>query len=444
MPAPPLSLAEAKRRVHAVERALRQGHPPQGVSVNARNGGRTALRVAAQACGVAEGSRHNWIAAAERVYRKVDWSAWQAPAAPADAEITAAPEPLSAAMRLRDQLGLARRERDDLARQLVKAEDVAHALGLVAAQPVEPPDWTDLMPPEPDSAPGVPMLLISDLHVGERVDPAQVNGVNAYDLEVAERRLARVTGKAIDLIRLRSAGTMPRRAVVMMGGDLVSGWLHEELQKTDVCTPLEAVNWCVGRLVGMFDRLLDTGMHVSALWVAGNHGRLSKRPPAKLSAAERFDWLIAQMVARHYQGQDRIRHYIPSSNEALFAVYGHRYLLMHGDELGVKGGDGFIGAIGPIMRGEAKAARSAAQVGRDFDTLVMGHYHTPLWLPRAIVNNALVGFNEYARAQRFGFHRPSQWLWFTHPSLGRISPDEVFAEPAEARSRVVFAVGEAA
>jgi hypothetical protein len=40
------------------------------------------------------------------------------------------------------------------------------------------------------------------------------------------------------------------------------------------------------------------------------------------------------------------------ANDVHYRVYGVRFLLNHGDMLGVKGGDGIIGAIGPIMRGE--------------------------------------------------------------------------------------------
>jgi hypothetical protein len=41
---------------------------------------------------------------------------------------------------------------------------------------------------------------------------------------------------------------------------------------------------------------------------------------------------------------------IRPSNDVHYRVYGLRFLLNHGDMLGVKGGDGII--IGPIMRGE--------------------------------------------------------------------------------------------
>ena len=73
---------------------------------------------------------------------------------------------------------------------------------------------------------------------------------------------------------------------------------------------------------------------------------------------------------------------------------------------------------------------SEAQIGRDFDTMVIGHYHQMLWLPNIIVNNALKGYDEYARLfLRVPYSRPSQALWFSHPEHGITAKWEVFLEP---------------
>jgi hypothetical protein len=110
-------------------------------------------------------------------------------------------------------------------------------------------------------------------------------------------------------------------------------------------------------------------------------------------------------------------------------VYGTRFLLTHGDALGVKGGDGIIGSIGPIMRGSIKVRDQEIQLGEQIDMILMGHWHQMLWLPRVIVNNCLKGFDEFARlAVRAPFSRPSQALFFVHPQHGITARWEVFLE----------------
>ena len=55
--------------------------------------------------------------------------------------------------------------------------------------------------------------------------------------------------------------------------------------------------------------------------------------------------------------------------------------------------------LGPIMRGKFKVGRSEAEIGRPFDTLLIGHWHQALMLKGVIVNGALKGFDEYARTR---------------------------------------------
>jgi hypothetical protein len=147
-----------------------------------------------------------------------------------------------------------------------------------------------------------------------------------------------------------------------------------------------------------------------------------------------FEWNLYCQLERYFKtiGDKRVRFFIPTEADAHFNVMGHRFLLTHGDALGVKGGDGIIGALGPIARGTMKIGRSEAQIGRDFDTLVIGHYHT--YIPRGeaapvIVNGTLKGYDEYARLSlRVPYSRPSQALWFVHPKYGITAQWQVFLD----------------
>jgi hypothetical protein len=62
----------------------------------------------------------------------------------------------------------------------------------------------------------------------------------------------------------------------------------------------------------------------------------------------------------------------------------------------------------------------------------MGHWHT--YIPRGdacpvIVNGALKGFDEYARLfLRVPYSRPSQALWFVHPSHGITAQWQVYLD----------------
>ena len=279
-------------------------------------------------------------------------------------------------------------------------------------------------------SPGVPMFLWSDFHIGERVDPEQVYGYNEFDINIAQGRVSRLVNKCIDLATNHVTHPDYEYAVVILGGDFVSGWLHEELVATDCCTPLQAVRYAVQMLTGALQRMTDAFKRLTVVCVPGNHGRLMKRPPAKLGAYQAFDWLIYSMLQDFFAPDTRLSFIIPAEGDVVLNVAGTRYLIMHGHELGVKGGDGLIGSIGPMMRGRLKAGRSSASLGRDFDVLVLGHFHQSIWLPGSglIVNNSLIGFSEYCKQMRFVATPPSQTMWFSHERYGPIRGDQIFLE----------------
>lgn len=292
-----------------------------------------------------------------------------------------------------------------------------------------PPVMWDIWNKEPEGS-GIPMFLWSDFHAGEVVDPLQVYGANKFDLEILAKRVERLVERSIYLATQHTVKADTSQAVIILGGDMVSGWLHDELIATDACTPLQAVHIVTGLLNTALNRMADVFDRLTVVCVPGNHGRLMRRPPGKLGAYQSFDWLIYSWLKDQFTDDDDIMFCIPAEGDMILPVLNTRYCIMHGHELGVKGGDGLIGSIGPIMRGRQKVGRMGASLGRDFDILVLGHFHTHIWLPGSgvIVNNCLIGYNEYARAQKYVATPPSQLLWFTHPKFGAINPIEVFLE----------------
>jgi predicted phosphodiesterase len=340
---------------------------------------------------------------------------------------------------LRAELAQARAALKDADTRAVDADRFRRLSAELHDRPMPAPDWAVRVPAGEDS-PGVPMLLLSDWHIGETVDPAQMHGANAFNAEIAEERVRRLLDRTLYLAFQHVKAPHYPGIVVMLGGDFVSGWLHEELFQTDWCAPTSAANWCAARLHKILDRLAHAFGRVHVACVPGNHGRLTKKPMAKNSATACFDHAIYESLADRLAEDARITWTIPAAGDCILQVAGTRYLLMHGHELGVKGGDGIIGALGPIMRGAIKTGRAERSIGRDFDVLVLGHFHQSIWQPRQgiIVNNSLKGWDEYARKSRFTFSTPSQYLWFSHPRFGPNMPFDLYLEAPPAHDAVRF------
>jgi hypothetical protein len=310
------------------------------------------------------------------------------------------------------------------------AEAIRQEIWALSAHNPEPPSWI-IGKGGKIGARGVPLTVWSDWHYGEVVNPDEVNGVNKFNMTIAKQRAFKLFDTTVDLAfnHMGRAKTDYPGIIVMLGGDMIGGDIHEELLATNDRTPHQSVNDLTDILAAGIEKMASKFGKVYVPAVVGNHGRSTKKMRMKQRVYTNFDWSIYSNLARYFKKEKHIRIDVPNSADAHFPVFGSRYMLTHGDSLGVKGGDGIIGAIGPIMRGSLKVGRAEAQMGRDVDQLVICHWHQMLWLPGVIVNNALKGYDEYAMLQlRAPYSRPSQALWFHHPEHGITARWEIFLE----------------
>lgn len=331
---------------------------------------------------------------------------------------------------LQDEINAARKQLRDVVRQQLNDEAIERILGLIARKPVHPPKWLVSARRVKGRNDEVPVLMWSDWHAGEVVERDEALGYNEYNLEIFERRVRELVDATIHLIELNQE-KVPG-IVVNLLGDFVSGALHPELEKTDEEEILPSTFRVFEILVWALRTLADRFGNLYVPCTGGNHGRLTKKTEFKRNIYKNVDWLIYKLLQREFQNDPRVVIDIRPSNEVYYRVYGVRFLAMHGDLLGVKGGDGIIGAIGPIMRGEIKTRGQHTSLASDYDVLLMGHWHQPLWLPRAFVNNSLKGFDEFAKnALRATPTIPSQLMFFVHPRRGITLRREILVDQPE-------------
>lgn len=310
---------------------------------------------------------------------------------------------------------------------LVAIKRIIHSIDSAVTNP---PAWLTSEPRKGKLIHGVPTLMLSDLHFGETVFSSQVNGVNQYNTTIARRRLARVVEGSIKLLRHTLAPGEFGGMVLNLGGDMVDGVIHDELRDTADETVVQSVITLHDELVPHVKLLADEFGRLHVNGVAGNHGRLDRRPRMKNGPALNFDFLLYHFLKRTIEANPKYRgkvtFQIPDGFDASYRVYGTRYLLTHGDSF--TGGSGITGPLLPWMRGDAKTRKQYGALGQPYDVLVMGHWHQLRYLGQIIVNGSLVGFNEYALKSRFDYEVPQQALWLTHPVRGLTFQESVFAD----------------
>ena len=323
----------------------------------------------------------------------------------------------------------------------VTQEEIRQKIFGLAATP--PREVAALVAPKPnghdEGKPGVPVLMLSDWHVGETVQPGSAGG-NRYNTRAVFARAANLFENANHVIELqwRAAGKhgKPTQIVLPLLGDFVSGEIHDELARTNDVDPLPSMLAARDILLTLIKGFASQYGRVICPCVSGNHGRTDRKPTAKHALWRNLDWLLYTMLERDFQADKRVTFVNPEDNMAFFQVYNVRFLAMHGHDLGVRGGDGIIGSVGPIMRGRAKMAAFCEARRTPFDTLLLGHWHQHMMLPGVVVNGSLKGPDEYTLGTLRARPEPAgQALFFVHPTYGITSHWLIRVEESKATKR---------
>jgi len=278
----------------------------------------------------------------------------------------------------------------------------------------------------------------SDRHYGEVVEPTEINGWNSFSPEVCERRVQRFMDAACEIGRRWTVDTTVDGVLYTMGGDEISGDIHDELRETNSLTSLQQVEGAAGLHVACLRQLLEEFGRVHVMAVPGNHGRTTRKPTAKRYGALSYDIAIARQVAKEFRDDDRISFDIAAGPDLTAVIYGRLVLLTHGDKIGTGGGKGFAGPVLPIIRGAKQVELQYGRAGMTPDLILMGHYHTSAAPPGILANGSVSGLSEFGFGLRGHIETPRQWLAVMRQKWGLAERLDVQLEepPAPAKPRV--------
>ena len=262
-----------------------------------------------------------------------------------------------------------------------------------------------LLPPYPDT------------HYDEVVDPAQINYVNAYNREIATLRTRKFFENVIRMSRDYIDGITVEGLVLPLLGDMVTGNIHDELRETNEDTIINTCLYYSDLIVAGIEMMLDHYDKIFIPCVVGNHGRLDKKPRAKHSASESYDYLMYHLIARALKGVEEVSFGISKGSDYRYQIYNTRYQLTHGDQF--RGGTGISSMLSPLMLGDHRKRKREMATGTPYDYLVMGHWHQLAHFKGVIVNGTTKGYCEWTARMNFDFEPPQQAFWLTDPKWGK-------------------------
>lgn len=278
------------------------------------------------------------------------------------------------------------------------------------------------------------LLMLSDWHFDEVVAPSQIIGptgqpLNAYNRRIAEQRLKR-TIDGVDVVTTELLRWEYDGLIVLLGGDMLSGDIHEELKRTNEGPTIAGVDHWADPLASALSTLADRFGKIHVPCVVGNHGRNRIKWYAKEAVTDSFDWLLYRIVQRELQGDKRISWYIPESVDAYFQVYDHLHLLTHGNQ--ARGGAGIAGLATPLALFDHKKRKRDATAGAAASHTWIGHFHTYLRNGTLTVNGSGKGTDEYSYGGNFGHERPQQAFAVITPEQGVTAELPIYCDDRKA------------
>lgn len=250
------------------------------------------------------------------------------------------------------------------------------------------------------------VLLCTDWHIEEHVDPETINGLNEYTPEIAEARIERLTEAFCWLVRDNRFSV--RDAILWLGGDLITGFIHEELIEGNAMSPIAACLWLQPRIERMIRTILrDTDIEaIKVPCTPGNHGRTTLKPRIATRCENNFEWMLYHQLAKAFKDEPRVEFQIATGEHLYMDVYDRVARFQHGDAIRYGGGVG--GITIPIRKAIAQW-----QTVKRADVDHFGHWHQYLTLGRAIVNGSLIGYNAFALRIKAAYEVPTQafYLW---------------------------------
>jgi hypothetical protein len=317
--------------------------------------------------------------------------------------------------------------RKDLLKEL-KLSDERLEVALAISNPAKPPAITRREKAS-NLREATAVVLASDWHVEETVDPKTINGKNTYNPSIAATRSEKFFKGVEWLINFSSSsgkgetGFVIKDLVLWLGGDMITGYIHDELIEANTLSPTEAILFCQSLLISGIDYLLaNTELEkITVPCNYGNHGRTTAKRRIQTGAKNSFEWLMYHTLKQHYEKEERIEFIVADGPHLYLDVYKWTIRFHHGDDIRYWGG---IGGLSTPLR----KATDAWNEFRHADYTCVGHYHTFSDFGTSVVNGSLIGYNAFALSIKARFEVPRQAFFLIDSKRGKIQTTPVWVD----------------
>ena len=267
------------------------------------------------------------------------------------------------------------------------------------------------------------VALFSDAHIEETVKSASVMGLNEYNVKIARERIEKYFANLVSCLNTDKVEYLLFASL----GDTISGFIHEELSQTNELTPLEATFEAQNLIYNGLKHICDNTelKRIKFVGIVGNHSRVTNKIQHSNGYKMSYEWLMYKNIQKQAELEGLpIEFDIPESEMAIEDTSdGKRFLFIHGFQ--IKGsGNGTVCGIYPSL------GRLSLKYGKVYkqDKIYLGHFHSCISIPNAVVNGSIIGYNSYALTNGFAYEEPAQMYELYDTNIGQLLTRQIYCK----------------
>jgi len=245
--------------------------------------------------------------------------------------------------------------------------------------------------------------MASDFHVEEEVDPGAVNGLNAYDLDVARARAQNFFKNTLKLTNIFAREQKITTIDIQALGDFFSGWIHEELVANTLLAPGDAATEFARIFASGIKFLLDNSSYkITGIMLPGNHGRMTHHMHFGDPTGTSLETVAYHAIVNRFENEPRVQIDV-AKHAFVYRRFYEDFVVRHIHGYEVRYGGGVGGLTIPLNK---KIARWDTATKANLTTL--GHFHQRVDGGNFLVNGSLIGHNTFAQAIGCSYEPPQQ------------------------------------
>lgn len=295
------------------------------------------------------------------------------------------------------QAATTRRQLNEAAERLTQLEtELALQRELVAARTIQP----IVTSTDPETSEACAVAVATDWHIGSVVRPEQVNGLNAYNIEIARQRASQFFERIVRFTNKERQDVEINHLLLLLNGDLIDGALHlDTIMSGESAQVFEQAVIAQDLIAAGLEYLEREGgfKQITIVCSDGNHGRVTTKLHHSSRKGNSAEWYMYYTLAARYPQFNWI---LEQGLLTYVKVFDWTVRCLHGDPIH------FGGVNGPHTYLQRRIYQW--DTSRRADVTVLGHLHRYLPTRRYVISGSLVGYNPFAVSLGAEYEPPIQ------------------------------------